>query len=83
LLRYANTEVDVEVEAPGGGILLLNDIWHPWWRASIDGADAEILKADVIFRAVVIPRGHHVVHFKFEPFAGAWAELIGRAIHAH
>jgi hypothetical protein len=83
LLRYANTEVDVEVEAPGGGILLLNDIWHPWWRASIDGADAEILKADVIFRAVVIPHGHHVVHFKFEPFAGAWAELIGKATHAH
>jgi len=83
LLRYANTEVDVEVEAPGGGILLLNDIWHPWWRANIDGADTEILKADGIFRAVVIPRGHHVVHFTFAPFVGVWAELIGKATHAH
>ena len=57
LLRYANTEVTVEVEAPAGGILLLNDVWHPWWRATIDGADTEILKANVIFRAVVCPRG--------------------------
>ena len=78
LKRYANTEVVVEVTAPGGGILLLNDAWHPWWRATVDGADREILKADVIFRAVVVPRGQHVVRFTFEPFAGAFAEMIGK-----
>ena len=78
LLRYANTEVAVAVNAPAGGILLLNDIWQPWWRASIDGKDAEILKANVIFRAVVCPRGQHEIRFSFHPFAGAFAELIGK-----
>ena len=82
LLRYANTEVAVEVEAPAGGILLLNDVWHPWWRASIDGADTEILKADVIFRAVVCPRGRHVVRFSFHPFAGAFSEVVGKVLQA-
>jgi len=81
LLRYANTEVVVEVEAPAGGVLLLNDVWHPWWRASIDGVDAEILKADVIFRAVVCPRGRHEVRFTFHPFAGAFAEMVGKVTH--
>src|SRR5205085_12585650 len=71
LTRYANTEVTVPVDAPDGGILLLNDVWHPWWRASIDGSDTEILEADVIFRAVLVPRGKHVVRFSFHPFAGA------------
>jgi hypothetical protein len=80
LLRYANTEVVVEVEAPAGGILLLNDVWQPWWRADIDGADTEILKADVIFRAVVCPRGRHVVRFTFHPFAGAFAEMFGKVM---
>jgi hypothetical protein len=83
LLRYANTEVAVEVEAPAGGILLLNDVWQPWWHASVDGADAEILKANVIFRAVVCPRGHHVVRFTFHPFAGAFAEMFGKLTHAN
>jgi hypothetical protein len=78
LLRYANTEVVVEVDAPAGGILLLNDVWHPWWRASVDGAETEILKANVIFRAVVCPRGQHVVRFTFHPFAGAFAEMVGK-----
>ena len=65
LLRYANTEIVVEVDAPAGGILLLNDVWHPWWRATVDGADTEIMKANVIFRAVVVPRGRHTVRFTF------------------
>jgi hypothetical protein len=81
LLRYANTEVVVEVEAPAGGILLLNDIWHPWWRADIDGAEVEILKADVIFRAVVCPRGRTCgAALVFHPFAGAFAEMFGKAL---
>ena len=78
LLRYANTEVVVEVDAPGGGILLLNDVWHPWWRAHVDQAETEILKANVIFRAVVIPPGRHVVRFSFHPIAGAAAELAAK-----
>jgi hypothetical protein len=75
LLRYGNTDVAVETDAPSGGILLLNDVWQPWWRADVDGADTEILKADVIFRAVVVPPGRHTVHFTFHPFTGALAEL--------
>ena len=66
-----------------GGILLLNDVWHPWWRAAVDGADAEILKANVIFRAVVCPRGRHVVRFTFHPFAGAFTELVGKVKNGH
>jgi hypothetical protein len=81
-VRYANTEVAVEVEAPAGGILLLNDVWHPWWCAGVDGADAEILKANVICRAVVCPRGRHLVRFTFHPFAGAFTEVVGKLTHA-
>ena len=82
LLRYANTEVVVGVDAPAGGLLLLNDVWHPWWRASVDGAETEILQANVIFRAVVCPRGQHVVRFTFHPFAGAFAELAVKLTRA-
>jgi hypothetical protein len=78
LLRYANTEVTVAVDAPAGGILLLTDVWHPWWRASLDGAEAEIHKADVIFRAVMVAPGRHIVHFSFHPFAGVLAGLAGK-----
>ena len=74
ILSYANDAVEVETRAPAGGILVLNDVWHPWWRASIDGTATEILRANVLFRAVVVPPGEHRVRFTFHPFLGALAE---------
>ena len=78
IIRYANTEVVVEVEAPAPGLLVLNDVWHPWWRASVDGKAAEILKANVLFRAVAVTAGRHMVRFTFHPFAGMVGEIAGK-----
>jgi hypothetical protein len=75
IAHYGTGDVTVEVDAPGGGFLLLNDVWHPWWRAEVDGVAAEILRANVLFRAVQVPAGSHRVRFAFHPFAGALAEL--------
>jgi hypothetical protein len=75
LMRYTNTEIIVEVNSPSGGILVLNDVWHPWWRVTIDGAEADILRANAIFRAVEVPPGKYTVRFSFEPLRGAWREL--------
>jgi hypothetical protein len=77
ILRYQNTDIEIEADAPGGGFVVLNDVWHPWWRARVDDKPAEILKANVLFRAVMVPPGRHVVRFTFHPFTGAFAELRG------
>ena len=66
----------MEVDSPAAGILVLNDVWHPWWRASVDDRKTEILRANVLFRAVAVPAGRHVVRFRFQPLAGAWKELM-------
>ncbi len=75
IVRYTNTEIEIEAEGEDGGFVVLNDIWHPWWRASIDGAPAPLLRANVIFRAVEVEPGRHRVRFHFEPFSGALASL--------
>jgi hypothetical protein len=75
ILRYQNTDIEIEADSTDGGFVVLNDVWHPWWRATVDGTPVEILKANVLFRAVVVPAGRHVVRFTFHPFAGALAEL--------
>lgn len=70
IAAYENTRVEVAVEAPRGGVLLLNDVWHPWWFATIDGQPARVLRANGVFRAVVLPRGAKQVVFTFEPLRG-------------
>lgn len=67
---YENTRVEIEVSTVRGGVLLLNDIWHPWWFAEIDGMPAKILRANGVFRAIVLPDGAKKVVFTFEPLRG-------------
>lgn len=78
IAAYRNTQVDVNVEAPDGGWLVLNDVWHPWWRVEVDGKPARLLRANVIFRAVELPAGAKSVTFRFAPFSGLAAQLLGR-----
>ena len=71
-------KVVVDVNAPYGGVLVLNDVWHPWWRATVDGQEQPIMRANVIFRAVAVPPGQHKVSFVFTPIEGALDELKSR-----
>lgn len=72
---YENTRVVVDAESSGGGWVVLNDLWHPYWFAEVDGKPAPIERANVLFRAVEVPAGKHAIVFRFRPFAGALKEL--------
>lgn len=76
---YSNTRVVIEADSPDGGYVVLNDIWQPWWFATLDGSDTAILKANVLFRAVAVPAGRHTVTFAFEPLRGAMKQLRASA----
>jgi hypothetical protein len=78
IVSYRNTEVAIDADSTKGGFVLLTDVWHPWWRADVDGAPAAILKADVLFRAVEVAPGRHRVRFVFRPFRGAWDEIVAK-----
>ncbi len=78
IASYKNTQVVIDVASPDGGWVVLNDVWHPWWRVEIDGRPAQLLRANAIFRAVEVPPGDHKVRFHFEPFEGLADHMLGR-----
>lgn len=78
ILAASNTETVVEANGPDGGFLVLNDLWHPWWEVTVDGAPARLMRANVLFRAVRLPPGRHVVQFSFHPVRGALRGLAQR-----
>lgn len=68
IVAYENTFVDVDVTAPaGGGFVVLNDVWQNWQAVYVDGVEAELLKANMMFRAAKLSPGAHRVRFQFEP----------------
>ena len=67
--------VEIDVDATCGGFVVLNDVWHPWWGATLDGEPADILKANVLFRAVRSGRAHTAAASSSSRIEGAMAEL--------
>ena len=62
------------------GYVVLLDEWTPGWTATVDGAPAPLERADVVFRAVEIPPGDHVVEMRYRTpglRAGALVSLAG------
>ncbi len=75
LVHYENTVVEIDADSVCGGYVVLNDVWHPWWTVTVDGQAADILTANVLFRAVEVTPGRQRVRLELKPGAGAIAEV--------
>jgi hypothetical protein len=78
IASYRNTEVRVDAVSQVPGYVVLNDPYHPWWAAEVDGREVPVMQANVLFRAVALPPGSHRVRFVFRPFRGAWRDACRR-----
>lgn len=79
ILSYSNQRVVVKFRASVPGWLVLFDTFYPGWRASVDGKEISIQRADVFFRAVPVPAGEHAVEFRYLPSSLVYGIIIGGA----
>jgi hypothetical protein len=79
ITRYDDNAVTIDVTTSKPGIVVLHDLYYPGWQVMVDGNPKPLLKANIIFRGVEVPAGHHVVTFAFRPlaFANLGAALSG------
>jgi hypothetical protein len=65
--------VELEVFLNRPGYVVLVDSYDPGWKASVDGASAPLLRADLAFRAVAVASGAHTVQMVYRP----WSVRLG------
>jgi hypothetical protein len=67
ITSYQAEHIVIEVSSRYEGILLLTDAWFPGWVATIDEIPAQVLRGNLLFRAVSVPSGKHQVIFRYRP----------------
>lgn len=67
IVSYAPERVAIRAKTDTAALLVLTDTFFPGWYARVDGAETPILRANYLFRAVVLPAGEHEVVFEYKP----------------
>jgi hypothetical protein len=82
IMRENTRSLDIEVEAPQDGFLLLADTFYPGWTARVDGVSTPLYRANIAIRGIALPKGRHDVRFEYgapEFFRGLTVTLIATA----
>lgn len=62
------SQLTYEVQADQAGMLVFSEIFYPvGWKASIDGQETAIMRANYLLRAIEVPQGKHTIQLRFEP----------------
>lgn len=69
ILSYESGNMEISVNTREKALLFLSEIYYPGWKATIDGKDIPILRADYAFRAIPVEKGNHIVKFSYEPWS--------------
>ncbi len=61
------TEYRANVSTSRDAIFMLRDAWYPGWEVTVNGEPAELIRADLVYKAVKVPPGRNEVVFTYHP----------------
>ncbi|HET7710337.1 MAG TPA: hypothetical protein VFL80_00250, partial [Thermoanaerobaculia bacterium] len=56
---------EVEVEAEGRSLLVMNVTPHRYWKVTVDGKEVIPLRVNLAYQGVVVERGRHLVEMRY------------------
>jgi len=79
--EFNENSIQIQTFSENDSILILTDVFYPGWRILIDDEPSEILRANGLVRAVIVPEGSHTVEFQYVPDS-FWLGMIISTITA-
>lgn len=79
IVSEAATRIELDVSRSHPGHLVLAKPHYPGWKASVDGVDRPLLRANYAFMAVEVPAGTSRVTVRYEPASVRWGAMLSLA----
>lgn len=76
-VRFARDRVMARLDAPKGGVVVVNVPWTPFWHAFLDGQEIAIVEANLIQMAVAVPAGGRELVLDYRR-PTLWGKLTGK-----
>jgi uncharacterized membrane protein YfhO len=76
---------EYDVDSDGPAVLVTRDSFAPGWTATVDGRQADVLRANGKHRAVAVAAGRHRVRLRYAPRVlppAIWATVVAAAAAA-
>ncbi|MFT5777552.1 MAG: hypothetical protein ACI837_000488 [Crocinitomicaceae bacterium] len=67
IVSFDPNHISIDLNVPKSTHLVFVQNHHPSWEVFIDGKSSMVLRVSDTFMAVKIPKGKHVVDYRFEP----------------
>ena len=82
MTSYTPNELHYHYTSGTDRTAVFSEIYYPDWKATVDGKDIGLFRADWVLRAATLPAGEHDLVMRFEPKVYSWSEKTSRASSA-
>ena len=79
LTKFSYGEIQFVYKGEDQNLLVIADTWHPQWKATFNEKKIDIIKANGIFKAIVLPPGEGNIRVYFDNskyFFGIYISVI-------
>lgn len=67
MTSYAPNKIVYQSENSSDGLAVFSEVYYPlFWKATIDGKEVDIKKANFLLRALEVPKGKHEIVFYYD-----------------
>lgn len=84
LTSYAPNKLEYKTSAANEQLAVFSEVYYPkGWNVYVDGNKTDLLRADYILRAMIVPAGEHTITFEFKPesyYLGARVSAISSSL---
>ena len=65
--RFDSNHLEVSVNNPNNPAwMFYSDVWHPFWKAKVNGRPVKVFKANLAYKAIPLVKGQNKIHFYFK-----------------
>lgn len=67
IVKFTDDEIIIKIRNNTDGVFFISNNYYPYWKGYLNNKEKRILQANLLFQAMAVPKGEHLLKFKYQP----------------